>query len=234
MLISDIFESIPSIIASNFSSIFCVSKDEDKAYFIEYTGNELKIIGENNYDYFKNEINKYNGLIEEIENNQTIKKVINNETVLYTQSIDNYKIVLISELIKHESKKNNKQTILIADDSPVITKFFTKTFENEYNVLIASNGEEAIKLINDNLDSNLVGAFIDLMMPVKNGYEVLDYLKANDLFSKLPVSVISGEDSQDGIEKATAYEIIDMLQKPFNADSARSIVNKTIQHKKDM
>lgn len=234
MLISDIFESIPSIIASNFSSIFCVSKDEDKAYFIEYTGSELKIVGENNYDYFKNEISKYVGLIEEVENNQTIKKVINNEIVLYTQSIDNYKIVLISELIKQENKKNNKQSILIADDSPVITKFFTKTFENDFNVLVASNGEEAIKLINDNLDSNLVGAFIDLMMPVKNGYEVLDYLKANDLFSKLPVSVISGEDSQDGIEKATAYEIIDMLQKPFNADSARSIVNKTIQHKKDM
>ncbi|MCH5166266.1 MAG: response regulator [Erysipelotrichales bacterium] len=232
MQIKEIFEHIPSTIASLFSSIYCVSKDDDKAYYIEYTGNELKILSENKYDYFKNELSKYNNLIEEIENNSSVKKVVNNELIVYTETKDKYKIVLLSKLVEDVTDNTDKQTILIADDSPIITKFFTKTFENDFNVLVAANGEEAIKLINDNLNSNLVGAFIDLMMPVKSGYDVLEYLKENNLFEQLPVSVISGEDSQDGIQKATSYGIIDMLQKPFDANAARAIVNKTIQHKK--
>lgn len=232
MQINEIFESIPASIASIFPTIYCVSKDEDITYYIEYTGSELKIVAKNSYVNFKNELSDYGNLIEEIENKESIKKIINNELIVYTETKDNYKIVLISKFIKETKTNENKQTILIADDSPIITKFFVKTFENDFNILVAENGEEAIKLINENLGSNLVGAFIDLMMPIKDGFEVLQYLKENNLFEKLPVSVISGEDSQDGIKKATSYNIIDMLQKPFNASSARAIVNKTIQHKK--
>ena len=74
-----------------------------------------------------------------------------------------------------------------------------------------------------------MGAFLDLQMPKKNGYEVLDYFSENDLFKQIPVSIISGEDTKDGIAKATSIPgVVDMLQKPFNAESARAIVNKTI------
>ena len=66
-------------------------------------------------------------------------------------------------------------------------------------------------------------------MPVKNGYEVLDYFKANNLFASYPVSVISGEDDGDNIAALTEnYHIVDMLQKPFNNESITNIVNKTI------
>ena len=66
-------------------------------------------------------------------------------------------------------------------------------------------------------------------MPVKNGYEVLDYFNANNLFGTYPVSVISGEDSGDTITELTnKYKIVDMLQKPFNNDSVTNIVNKTV------
>ena len=66
-------------------------------------------------------------------------------------------------------------------------------------------------------------------MPVKNGYEVLDYFAQNNLFGDYPVSVISGEDSSSSItELMNKYKIVDMLQKPFNEESVTNIVNKTV------
>ena len=46
-------------------------------------------------------------------------------------------------------------------------------------------------------------------MPNVNGFEVLDYLKANDLFVKYPVSIITGADDRDTITKAFNYQIVD-------------------------
>lgn len=233
MQINDLFGNVPSIIGNFISDIYCLSKEDDIVYKLEYTGSSLKVISKSPYAEINNFISDKE-IINEIENNNSLKRIIKNKTSVYMETISDYKIVLICDFEEEKEVVDDKLTLLIADDSPVITKFFTKTFESEFNILVAKNGEEAINLIDENINNKLfVGAFIDLQMPVKNGYDVLDYLSSNNLLELIPTSVISGEDSQNGIERATAYGIIDMLQKPFNADAARSIINKTIQHSKN-
>lgn len=233
MQINDLFGNVPSIIGNFISDIYCLSKEDDIVYKLEYTGSSLKVISKSPYAEINNFISDKE-IINEIENNNSLKRIIKNKTSVYMETISDYKIVLICDFEEEKEVVDDKLTLLIADDSPVITKFFTKTFESEFNILVAKNGEEAINLIDENINNKLfVGAFIDLQMPVKNGYDVLDYLSNNNLLELIPTSVISGEDSQNGIERATAYGIIDMLQKPFNADAARSIINKTIQHSKN-
>lgn len=233
MQINDLFGNVPSIIGNSISDIYCLSKEDDIVYKLEYTGSSLKVISKSPYAEINNFISDKE-IINEIENNNSLKRIIKNKTSVYMETISDYKIVLICDFEEEKEVVDDKLTLLIADDSPVITKFFTKTFESEFNILVAKNGEEAINLIDENINNKLfVGAFIDLQMPVKNGYDVLDYLSSNNLLELIPTSVISGEDSQNGIERATAYGIIDMLQKPFNADAARSIINKTIQHSKN-
>lgn len=229
MKVNEILKSIPSVIGSIFSNIYCVNKNANEAYKIEFTGNELKVSSPITYEAFTKEISELLPIIvSEVEKNNDLKKVYENKFLVDLKTIDNYKLVFITELEKNNYHNDEKGILLIADDSPVITKFFTKTMEDEYTVLVAKDGNEAIKLIEENRDNKLLGVFVDLQMPIKNGYEVLDYFKTNDLFKDIPVSVISGEDSEDGITKATSYGIVDMLQKPFSADAARSIVNKTV------
>lgn len=229
MNINEVLKRIPSIIGSLFSNIYCINNNEKEVYKIEFTGEELKVSAPITYEVFTNELNALcTKISSEIQNNSELKKIYDSKIFVNLKTIDNYKLVFISELKDNVSTNDNNKMLLIADDSPVITKFFSKTLEDEYTVLVAKNGEEAIKLIEENRDNNLLGVFIDLQMPVKNGYEVLDYFKENDLFKDIPVSVISGEDSEDGITKATSYEIIDMLQKPFSAEAAKSIVRKTV------
>ncbi len=234
MQINDLFGMVPSIIGNFITSIYCVSKNDDILYKLEYTGSSLKIVSKSPYKELLSCLDNNNGILKEIEESNKVKKFINNNLILYSETVDDYKVIILSNLEEEKKEVQDKLTILIADDSPVITKFFTKTFESDFNILVAKDGDEAIKTIESNLNnSSFVGAFIDLQMPIKSGYDVLDYLSSNNLFATIPTSVISGEDSQNGIERATNYGIIDMLQKPFNADAAKSIVNKTIQHSKN-
>ena len=76
----------------------------------------------------------------------------------------------------------NKKTILVADDSNIIRNFVKRIFEDKYNVGVAKNGEEAIRIIEANKDKNLIEAvLLDLNMPKIDGFAVLEYMRQNDL-----------------------------------------------------
>ena len=233
MDINNVFSSIPSVIGSLYEVIYLVSKDLGLSYSVHYTGDKLRVSSPGKYSDFVDYLKNFKeDSLNEVENNEIYKKVLinknNEEKLISVVTKENYKLVFVMDISMVYDFESEKKILLIADDSPVITKFFKKTFKDEYEVLIAHDGNEAIQLVNQYLDKNFVGFFCDLQMPEKSGYDVLEYFKENNLFEKLPVSVISGEESKEGIEKATSYNIVDMLQKPFNAEAARDIVNKTV------
>lgn len=128
---------------------------------------------------------------------------------------------------------SKNQTILVVDDSAIIVNFVKKIFDNQYNVLIANDGAQALDIVKNTPSSQMACMLLDLNMPNVNGFEVLDYFKNNDLFKKVPVSIITGEGSKDIIEKAFTYPIVDVLMKPFNELNVESIVNKTISFKSE-
>ena len=120
------------------------------------------------------------------------------------------------------------KTIIVADDSHIIVNIVKRAFEGEYSVISAQNGQEAIQLLQNNNLDDIVGMLLDLNMPGVDGFAVLEYLKNNNLFLKVPVSIITGDDDMDVISKAFEYNIIDVLKKPFNVDNIKKIVEKTI------
>ena len=65
-------------------------------------------------------------------------------------------------------------------------------------------------------------------MPNVNGFEVLDYMQSHDMFNKYPISIITGVDDKESIEKAYKYPIVDILLKPFNERDVKKILEKTI------
>ena len=124
---------------------------------------------------------------------------------------------------------NNVQkdkTILVVDDSTIISTFVQKIFNDTYNVLIANDGKEALNIIATN--DNIVAMLLDLNMPNVNGFEVLDYFRNNGLFKRIPVSIITGEDSKENIDRAFQYPIADVLSKPFNERDIKRVVEKTL------
>lgn len=178
--------------------------------------------------------NHYNELI--IEANRVITVVKEYFTKLKEQaSADEKKLQSEPQqkeetvMITDDQIKNSTQAIIVADDSMIVRDFVKEVFSSKYDVLMANDGKEVINIINSN--KNITALLLDLNMPNVDGFEVLEYFKKNSLFRKIPVSIISGANDKESINKAFSYDIVDMLNKPFNINNVKLVVEKTINHK---
>ena len=121
--------------------------------------------------------------------------------------------------------------IIVADDSKIIHDIIEKALiDKNFLVLKAHDGSGVIDLLK-NYSYDVAGILLDLKMPKYDGFTVLEFFKENDLFKKIPVSIISGDDSKETIERAFKYDITDMLNKPFTKENIINIVNKMINNK---
>ena len=151
-------------------------------------------------------------------------------------SVDNPELnkVLSNKIAK--TSNTMKKCILIVDDSSVIRNSLKRIFADTYEIVMAKNGDEAISIINKNILSddfsddrlNIVGILLDLIMPGKTGFDVLNYLKQYRLLNKVPVAIISGDETIDTRKKVYSYDIVDMLEKPFNNENIKKRISKII------
>lgn len=129
-----------------------------------------------------------------------------------------------------------KPVILIVDDSSIIRNSLKRIFANEYDIIMAKDGREAINLLEENVvnhsimsqGENIVAVLLDLVMPGCDGFAVLDYMKEHNLFASLPVAIISGDETRETRKKVYQYQIVDMLEKPFNTENIRRRISKII------
>ena len=124
------------------------------------------------------------------------------------------------------------EAILVIDDSNLVANFIKKIFDNKYDVYIANDGAKAIEIINGGNADRIKCCLLDLNMPNVNGFEVLDYFQKNNLFYKMPVSIITGNDTADSVKNVFNYPIVDLLTKPFNERDIRRIIEKTLNYYK--
>lgn len=165
--------------------------------------------------------NTYNDLVNEANRIiNVVKQYLNKEEATPIIDVDT-------------SIDKNKKTILIADDSSIIREFVKEIFSENYNVRGASTGREVADIIREN-PNNVAVLLLDLNMPDINGFQVLEWFKENDLFRIIPVSVITGANDKESIDKAFSYPIVDMLNKPFEKETVKDIVEKTIEYNKSI
>lgn len=95
-----------------------------------------------------------------------------------------------------------KNKVLLVDDSKIVQQMYVnKLISEQFTVLTADNGIEAIKILSRELPDIIL---LDLVMPVLDGYKVLQVLKKDQRFSSIPVLVFSARGRPEEIEKALA------------------------------
>lgn len=81
--------------------------------------------------------------------------------------------------------------ILIVDDDDLLRDFYSKVIVNEgYTSVAVGNGDDAIAELEKNSDFSL--AIIDLLMPVRTGWELIEFMKENDEYKDIPVIALTG------------------------------------------
>lgn len=125
---------------------------------------------------------------------------------------------------------SGKSSILIIDDDKIICTLLSKIFTEKYDIIVANDGQEAIETLKKSrsMGADISCIFLDLLMPVVDGFGVLEYLNDNNFFSKVPVIIISGNYDRETRDKAYSYQIADMLEKPFNAQVIKHRIENLI------
>ena len=91
-------------------------------------------------------------------------------------------------------------TILLVEDSPAVQQLYrNKLTLEQYHVITANNGMEAIKVLTAEKPDMIL---LDLMMPIMDGYKVLQVIKTDSRLSDIPVLVFSAKGQTEEIEKA--------------------------------
>lgn len=120
-----------------------------------------------------------------------------------------------------------RDTILIVDDIEVNRIILQSIFEKDYNLLEAENGEQAMVLLKQ-YHRNIAAVLLDLVMPQKDGYQVLAEMNDLHLLPECPVIVITSEDSPDNTVKAFDLGVSDIVMKPFEPVVVKRRVENSI------
>lgn len=121
-----------------------------------------------------------------------------------------------------------RDTILIVDDMEVNRVILHSVFEDEYHILEAENGQQALMLLKQ-MHMNIVAVLLDLIMPVKDGYQVMTELKEAGLLAEFPVIVITAEDSAENEVRAFDLGASDIIMKPFEPHVVKRRVQNVVE-----
>lgn len=125
--------------------------------------------------------------------------------------------VIAEETEETAMENNHRHVILIADDSPDMRGYLAKELSENYNVVVAPNGQDALEILHNQRVDLVVS---DIMMPIMDGCTLCNNIKTDTELSHIPVILLTAavgmetrietlEAGADGyIEKPFAFELL--------------------------
>ena len=131
----------------------------------------------------------------------------------------------VIDIINFENTQ--KQKILIVDDSEMNRSILTDMLDDEYEIIEAENGAEAVAALQKHaLDISLV--LLDVVMPCMDGFGVLTVMNQRHWIDEIPVIMISAERGSSQVERAYELGVTDFIARPFDTLIVRRRVVNTI------
>ncbi|MCL2721532.1 MAG: response regulator [Treponema sp.] len=113
-------------------------------------------------------------------------------------------------------------TVLVVDDLDTNIMILEEILKDDYNVISASNGKEALEKLRAANDLPKI-ILLDIVMPEMNGRELFEILKADKIYQRIPVIFITAEN--DSESELLAAGAVDFINKPFKPEIVKLRVN---------
>ncbi|MBO7702190.1 MAG: EAL domain-containing protein [Eggerthellaceae bacterium] len=108
---------------------------------------------------------------------------------------------------------DHRRLVLIVDDQEINRDALEVTLEDEYDLVFASNGKEALEQMYEH-EAYLSIVMLDLMMPVMSGFEVLEHVQNDERLKAIPIIVLTAEKNAE--LEALQLGAADFITKPFD------------------
>lgn len=138
----------------------------------------------------------------------------------------------IAEVIQvvPEQKGGNKK-ILVIDDSDQIRWFLKHVFNKEYNILEARNGQEGVEVALEEMPDLVL---CDVMMPVKDGFDVCRELKNDPRTAQLPIVMLTAKVESEDVITGIEAGADDYITKPFDVEILQSKISSLMKKRDEM
>jgi len=122
---------------------------------------------------------------------------------------------------------NVAKLVMLVDDSDVLRKITVFNLKKHgYEVVEATNGEEAIQKLSEGVKPDLM--LLDIMMPKMDGFTVLKKLKESDEWKDIPVIVLTAKGGEEDEQTALSLGATKVMTKPFSPVQLIQEVKKVI------
>lgn len=119
--------------------------------------------------------------------------------------------------------KNKKGYVLLADDDPAILWLVRTLVEGEgFSVVTAMDGKEALKILKSG--RRVIAAIVDVMMPYIQGTDLVRFMQSDERFKKIPVIMMTAEQSPKLPSKSFEAGAVAFLPKPFTNAQLRTMI----------
>lgn len=120
--------------------------------------------------------------------------------------------------------------ILLVDDEPYNLDYLEQELEElELEILTATNGHQALEVVVEHAPDMI---FLDIMMPVMDGFAVLERLKGNPAWNAIPVVIISAANDLASVVRGIEMGAEDFLPKPINPVLLHARLNAGLEKKR--
>ena len=130
-----------------------------------------------------------------------------------------------------QEQQDNKRTILIVDDSQDMRNFLINIMSHDYNIVSASDGVEAQKIL---LEKPIDLVITDLMMPNMDGLELTEFIKQNPDIDYIPVILLTAKTAIESRLQALKFGADDYVTKPFEPEYLRARVHNIIVQREQL
>ena len=119
------------------------------------------------------------------------------------------------------------KTILVVDDSSLNRRILRKILETEYEVVEAENGKSALDIIKKE-DTDFSAVILDLVMPIMDGFELMNILCNDQKYKELPIIITTGNNGIEDEKKALELGAWDFVSKPYDVDIIKFRIKNAI------
>lgn len=123
---------------------------------------------------------------------------------------------------------SRRDTILIVDDMEINRVILRGLFQDEYHLLEAENGEQALLLLKQ-CHGNIATILLDVVMPVMDGYRAMEAMRDEGFLAEIPVVVITVDNSLEGELRSFDLGASDIIVKPFEPHVVKRRVHNVIE-----
>lgn len=124
---------------------------------------------------------------------------------------------------------DSSATVLIVEDLMDMRLFLSVLLSQYYQVKTAENGQQALRLLEEN-DKEIDLVISDVMMPVMDGFELLEKLKNDSKRAQIPVIMLTARTAERDKLKALKIGVDDYLQKPFSNRELLARIKNVLEH----